>query len=206
MTDVAPTVSFSTIPPSPGTVQLPRGPWIPNVDQITDSAAGLLAVIVAGLNQWGLTDGLERVIFTHGDTIPIVRNEQSKKQLAVAFTGLEIGNAGEKRFQYPMGDIGSFAHHTGNFTVELWFPWPTPTGGVSTSLPQTKQLLDAAQLLNQAGYILFSCLRALALGGVKVNPPITPLEIDGIIPGPMKPLGPSGGMAGWTVEVQCQYT
>lgn len=201
-------VTFSPGLPLPGTVKLPNGPWIPNPDQITDSATGILNVIATGLHQWGLDEGLERIVQVHGETIQIPRTESAEKQLIVSFRSIELGDAGEKRFQFMKGDIGSFIHHTAMFGIELWFPWPTPTGGISQSLAPDPEVATKVSAFNRAGYVMFACLRALAMGGVVVNPPIVPTTsgLEGIIPGPMTPKGPSGGLAGFACDLQLQYS
>lgn len=192
--------------PLPGTVQMPPGQWIPNDQQITDSSAGLLAVCVAALDQYGLTEQFERKLFTHGDVVPIPRGESVVSQLIVTFNGLELGNPGRKQFTIQAGDIGSFAHMTGAFTVHVWMPWPTPKGGIAPMLAASRDIMEAAVALNQVGFVLFSALRALSLDGVRVNPPVTPIRQDGIMVGPMKPTAHQGGMAGWTIDVQLQYS
>lgn len=187
-------------------VTMPRGAWIPNPNQITDSGLGLLAVVGRGLDDWGLGEDFERRAFTHGDVVPLhLGDEGGQSQLIVAFAGLELGNAGEKQFQFQKGDIGTAAHMVGAFKVQLWVPWPTPTGGLVASLAADEDLLASATALNQCAWVTFSTLRALSLAGVKVTPPVTPIVQDGIIVGPADPITPSGGLAGFSIDVQLQY-
>lgn len=202
---MSPEFDDTTVDIAAGVVTLPQFNWIPNIDQITDSAAGLLAVIDAALNEYGLAQDFERKLFTHGDLIPVPRTEDPTSQLIVAFTGLELGNAGQKQFQFAQGAIGMYAHMVGAFTIEMWVPWPLPTGGIAPMLAQAGELMAATITLNQTGWITFSALRALSLAGITTDPPVTPIVQDNIIVGPLTPVGPLGGMAGWKLEVQLQY-
>jgi hypothetical protein len=43
-------------------------------------------------------------------------------------------------------------------------------------------------------------------GAVVVTPPVTPIQQDRIMVGPMLPKNPDGGLAGWTINVQLQYS
>lgn len=198
-------VTDTTVSLTPGAIKLPPSGWIPNVDQITDSSAGILAVVEAALNQFGLLEDFDRILFTHGELLPIPRQENPSNQLIVAFTGLELGNAGQKQFQFEMGAIGQYAHMVGAFTVQLWMPWPMPSGGIAPALATRKDCMRVTAELNKRAWVTFSALRALSLAGITTDPPVTPIVQDNIIVGPMKPLGPLGGMAGWDIDVQLQY-
>lgn len=91
-----------------GTVTLPSYDWIPNEDQITQSAAVLLEVVGAALDQYALGEPFTRRVWTHGDVNPIQIGDGGKKrsQLIVAFTSLELGRAGAKKFTYDDGALG----------------------------------------------------------------------------------------------------
>ena len=198
-TTVIPGVEF-------GTIKMPSYDWIPNIDQITESAAGLLAVMGAGLDQYGLGQDFKRRFFTHGDVVPLHRGDDACSQLVVTFSNLEIGEAGQKMFQFVKGSIGAYAHHVGLFKAQLWIPWPMPEGGLAPSLAADQDLMEATILLNRCSYVMFSTLRALSLAGVIINPPVTPIQQDGILIGPAEPLGPQGGLAGVGMSIQVQYS
>jgi hypothetical protein len=194
-----------TVAPPPGTITWPRGKWIPEIEQLTNSAAGLLAVVGEALDNYDIGAPFTRRIYTHGDVVPVQINEDPQSQLIVTWTDLELGNAGAKQFQFQMGDIGTAVHNVGAFKVQLWIPWPTPSGGFAPSLADDLELMEATAMLNRCMWVAFSALRALSLGGVKIYPPVTPLQIDGIIVGPATPLGPEGTMAGVEMAVQVSY-
>ena len=190
----------------PPAVALPPGDWIPNVDQLTDSAAGLLALVGTALDSYGIGGQFERRVWSHGDLIPLQLPETPIGQLLVSFGALELGNAGEKMFRFQKGDIGAHAHAVGEFKVQLWIPWPTPSGGLNAYLADDEDLMSSAADLNQAAWVAFFVLRALSLDGARVTPPVTPIVQDQIIVGPMQPVGPVGGMAGMSIEVQLSYS
>jgi hypothetical protein len=185
---------------------MPPGDWIPNVDQITETAAGILAVVGRGLDTYGIGEPFKRRIFTHGELVPVHRGDDACAQLIVTFNNLELGEAGQKVFQFQKGAIGSHAHMTGAFRVQVWVPWPMPEGGLVASLAADKELMEATIGLNRVSFVTFATLRALSLAGVVINPPITPIQQDPIIIGPVEPLGPSGGLAGFAIAVQVQYS
>lgn len=194
-----------TSAPAFGAISFPRGPWIPNTDQLTDSAAGLLAMIGQALDNYDEGEVFKRRTWSHGDLVPLQIPENAIGQLLISFGSLELGNAGEKQFQFQKGDIGAHVHMVGEFKIQLWIPWPTPTGGLDAYLADDADLRAASEQLNRVTWITFSALRSLSFGGVKINPPVTPIQQDQIIIGPAQPVGPAGGMAGMTIDVQLSY-
>jgi hypothetical protein len=198
-----------TAPPTPiawGTLKLPKYDWIPNIDQISESAGGLLAVIGAGLDQYGIGEPFKRRVFTHGEQVPLHRGDTAQAQLVITFINLELGEPGQKVFQLQKGAIGSHAHIVGNFKAQLWIPWPIPEGGLAPTLADDTELMEASIQLNRVGWVAFATLRALSLAGVVIDPPVTPIQQDGIIIGPVEPLGPQGGLAGVGITVQLLYS
>lgn len=205
------------VAPTRGAVTLPLGDWIVNpdgssaVDQLTDSMVGLLTVMGTVLDRYGLGETFTRRVFSHGE-IPLYRGDESgtpPAQLLVSFTGLTLGDAGEQKFTYAKGVLGSFAHMTAAFECQAWIPWPMPEGGLTASLTQDKDTMAQAMFLNKVGIVLFSALRSLALGGtgsVRIDPPVTPIQQDGIHVGPLLPKTPAGGLAGLSSIVQLQYS
>lgn len=202
-------MTIDVIVPSAPTITVPQGVWIPNQRQITDSAAGLLAVIGRALDDNGLGEPFTRRVFTHGDTVPLhVGDDAEEGQLIVTFANLEIGRAGEKQFQFRSGDLGRYDFMVGAFKAQLWIKWPIPEGGLSATLAPDSELEAASVVLNQATWCAFSYLRSLSLGGtgsVRCKPPVTPIDQDGMIIGPAQPLGPIGSMAGFGIDIQLQY-
>lgn len=192
-------------PPGPGAITWPRGVWIPNIDQLTDSAAGLLAVVGGALDAYDIGAQFTRRLYTHGDVVPVQLSEDPISQIFVTWTSSELGEAGAKQFQFQKGVIGSAAHFVGQFKVQLWVPWPTPSGGLAPSMQDDDDLMAAAATLNRCEWVAFSALRALSLAGVRIVPPVTPIVQDGIIVGPATPLTPAGGMAGVSIDVQVSY-
>lgn len=191
------------------TVTLPPGEWIPDVDQLANSAAGLLAVAGEALDSYNLGGPFRRRVFTHGDQVPLLRGDKTPpSQLIVTIGALELGDAGQKQYQYQKGDLGSAVHMVGAFGVEVWVPWPLPEGGIAPTLAKDADLMEAIQLLGRCGWIVFAALRSLSFGsrgGVRTDPPVTPIVQDNIHVGPMTPAGPTGGLAGYKIAVQLQY-
>lgn len=194
-----------TLNPALGQIIFPFGKWIPNTDQITDSAAGMLAICGKALDDFGIGDDFKRRVFTHGDNVPIFRGDEPFSQLIITFTGLELGEAGAKQFQYDKGAIGQYTHMVGGFKVEVWKPWPLPQGGLAPTLAEDGDVMATTMALNECVWVVFSALRALSLAGVAINPPVTPIQQDKIIVGPAAPVGPQGGMAGYAITVQIEY-
>jgi hypothetical protein len=188
----------------PGEVQLPPGPWIPNVDQVSDSAGCLLGVAGAALDSYGLAQRFTRRVFSHG-TVPLQLSDTKKGQLLVSLKNIELGRAGAKQFQTDEGALGKYAFIVAEFGVELWIPWPTLTGGIAPKTATDPALMEAAFDLNRALFVVFAALRALSLGGVKTNPPLCPIVQDHVLVGPATPVGPDGSFAGYAISVECQY-
>lgn len=188
----------------PGTVAFPPGPWIPNADQISDSAACLLAVVGEALDNFGVGQDFTRRVFTHG-TAPLQLPDAKKSQLIVSLKNLELGRAGAKQFQTDEGMLGKYAFIVAEFAVELWVPWPTLQGGITAKQAADEDLMEASFNLNRVLFVVFSALRALSLGGVKTNPPLCPIVQDHVIVGPGTPVGPDGSFAGWAINIQVQY-
>lgn len=188
----------------PGEVQFPPGQWIPNPDQVSDSAGCLLGVAKGALEAYGLGKRFSRQVFSHG-TVPLQLNDNKQGQLLVSLKNLELGRAGAKQFQTDEGALGKYAFIVAEFGVELWIPWPTLTGGIAPKAATDPALMEAAFDLNRALLIVFAALRAVSLGGVKTNPPLCPIVQDHVLVGPATPVGPDGSFAGWSIAVQCEY-
>ncbi len=188
----------------PGTVQFPPGPWIPNPDQISDSAGCLLAVVGDALDAWGVGADFTRRVFSHG-TAPLQLNDDKKSQLIVTLKNLELGRAGAKQFQYDEGALGKYAFIVAQFTVETWVPWPTLVGGINPKQASDSALMEAAFNLNRILFVTFAALRSLAQAGIKTNPPLAPIVQDHVMVGPATPIGPDGSFAGWSISVEVQY-
>lgn len=189
---------------APGTVKFPPGRWIPNDDQITETAAGLLAVVGQALDGYGLGQEFERRIFTHG-TPEVHLSEVKQAQIMLYLKQLELGKAGQKQFSYDDGELGKYALIVAEFDLQLWTPWATPQGGLSARQASDEAVMERSYTLNKVLLVAFSALRALSLGGVKTNPPVAPIVQDHMIVGPAEPLGPDGAFAGWSITIQVEY-
>lgn len=189
---------------APGTVQFPPGPWIPNPDQISDSAACLLAVVGGALDGMGVGDEFERRIFTHG-TAPLNFGDSKVSQLIVNLKNLELGRAGAKQYQADEGVLGRYAFIVAEFDIQLWKPWPAPIGGIAPRTAGDDDIMEASFGLNKVCLVTFAALRALSLGGIKTNPPLCPIVQDHVLVGPATPIGPEGTFAGWSIALQVQY-
>lgn len=195
---------MSTTALPPGTVTFPNFQWIPNPDQISDSAACTLAIVGKALDGLGIGQEFERRIFTHG-TAPLNLTESKKSQLIVSLKNMELGRAGAKQFQTDEGVLGRYAFIVAEFDVQLWKPWPTPKGGLNAQMQSDQALMDASFDLNKVAFVAFAALRAYSLGGVKTNPPMCPIVQDHVLVGPATPIGPDGTFAGWSIALQVQY-
>ncbi len=187
-----------------GTVTYPGYDWIPNPDQITDSAAAMLEVVGGALDGYGVGTDFARRIFTHGDA-PLHLSETKKSQLIVSLKNLELGRAGQKQFAFDNGALGAYGFILAEFAMQLWVPWPTPKGGLSAQQAADDALMAASATLDKATFIAFSALRALSQGGITTDPPVCPIVQDNMLVGPAQPIGPDGSFAGYEITVQLQY-
>lgn len=188
----------------PGTVQFPPGKWIPNDDQISDSAGGLLAVAGRALDGMGIGKDFERRIFTHG--VPTLNLSESKhSQLMIYLKNFEIGRAGAKQFSFDDGELGKYAFLVPEFEMQIWTPWATPTGGLSAKMASDESVMQHAYVLNKCLFVVFAALRALSQGGIRTTPPVCPVVQDHMLVGPATPLGPDGSFAGWSISIQLEY-
>ena len=189
------------------TVSFPlNSDWIPDDEQLVNSGAGLLAVVGGALDQRGYGQAYARRIFSHGETIPwYLPPGPDKGQIIVNLTQFSLGRAGEEQFQFGSGNLGKIMQRTMRFTVEVVNAWPQIQGGVTPQLQSDTALMEATASLWRDGLVAWSALQALALGGVKTDPPVAPTVQDNILVGAMTPKGPQGGFAAWSIEVQIQF-
>jgi hypothetical protein len=188
----------------PGTVTFPPYAWIPNPDQITDSAACILAVVGGALDGMGVGADFTRRVFTHG-TAPLNLTDMKHSQLLVNLKNLELGRAGAKQFQAAEGNLGRYAMIVAEFDIQLWTPWATPKGGLNAKMADDDVLMQHTFDLNKVCLVAYAALRAYSLGGVKADPPMCPIIQDNILVGPATPLGPDGSFAGWSIPLELQY-
>jgi hypothetical protein len=188
----------------PGTVTFPPFDWIPNVDQFSETGSGLLVAVGAALDHNGVGGDFGRRVFTHGTVVPLQVNDVPQSQLIVTLVKIQLGRAGAYQYQYEDGALGKYAYIVGEYEVQLWTPWPTPSGGLSASLADDADVMAGAIMLSQVMLIAMATLRALALGGVTTNPPILPERENKMLVGPAVPAEPAGGLAGWKIAVEAE--
>jgi len=188
-----------------GTITFPPGQWIPNVDQVTSSAATLLAIAGKVLDSYGLGDPYERRVFLHGAESRWNVTDPPQSQLIVRLEKMHFGKAGQEQYQFEDGMMGKYAQRVIVYQVEVVNPWPQFQGNIAVAPPDGDALEFAAQGLWRDGLIVWSALAATSLGGVKVNPPVGPIAQDKILVGPMTPVGPSGPLAGLSTEVRVAF-
>jgi hypothetical protein len=121
---------------------------------------------------------------------------------------IAIGRAGEERFQFDKGDLGTYAQRFTRYQVQLARTSPTISGGIAPRMQGAQDLADHAVDLWTDAYIVWSALLALSLGGVKdqTGAPVHagPLAQDNVLVGPMVFDPPEGGLATAKCEVQIQ--
>ena len=186
--------------------------WIPDTAQIATSGQVLLGVAGQALDSFPVaaeTRGTpyQRRVLTTGNIVPLVPEQDG--QLVVSAVKLAIGRAGEERFQFDKGDLGTYAQRFSTYQVQLARTSPLPTGGIAPRMQRADDLADHAVDLWTDAYVVWSALLALSLGGVKdgttgnqVTP--APLTQDNVLIGPMTFDPPEGGLAVAKCEVQIQ--
>lgn len=186
-----------------GSATLPAYPWLPDEDQLATTGQALMCCVVAVLTQWSRIGPYKRQLITMGDTPPWVVKDS---QLIVSLSTTHMGRAGEQQFQLTKGAIGKAGYLTTRWWVEVVNPWPSITGGISPRMPSVDAIGTAADGLFRDAWIVFSGLRALMLGGVVTNPPVSPApdptsQVFTLV-GPLAARGPIGGLAGLRCQVE----
>ena len=179
----------------------PPGDWVPNPNQLGDSAAVLLAVSGGALDRFGRGEEYHRRTWTHGDT---VWEPSGGKQLIVSLDTVHTGRAGQQQYQFDSGNFGVLDFLTAVYSVEVVNPWPTVTGGIAPQLADDPDTMQASLDLWTDAWLVFSALRALGLGGSVTDPPVVPIPKDGVLVSPMAPTGPRGTLAGYKTGVSLQ--
>ena len=185
------------------TVTFPIPGWLPNPDQLQDSGATLLGVVADSLDQLGSPNrNFQRRLFTHGETALWIPDAD---QIVVSLAKVYLGRAGEEQYQFDKGVLGKYGFVTLAFDVAVVHGgWPTVEGGIGPRLPEQNALMSATSSLWHDGWVAFSALRALALGGITTTPPVCPIVQDNVMVGPMSAKGPSGKNAGLELQVLLQ--
>lgn len=199
------------------TVSFPSFEWIPNPEQISDSAATILAVASETILRYGTPENQQkykRQVIEHGVTSLAFRSDRGDTafQLLVSFDSMQIGKAGAKKYQFDDGDLGSYAFICAQYEVAIWNPWPTAKGGLSAQAAATADRMGAAFNLWRDSYVVWAALRSLSMNGssgqatgVRTSPGISPIPQDHMLVGPMTPKQPSGGQAGMVFPVEVQF-
>ncbi len=125
--------------------------WIPDIHQVKTTGNILLAVAGAVLDQ--TEDGpdadrgqvYQRRVLTTGQNTPLV--PETDGQLAVSVFEMALGRAGEQRFQFFKGTMGTYAQKYVRYQVQLARTAATVTGGISPRMQDPEALLDRADEL-----------------------------------------------------------
>lgn len=193
--------------------------WIPNLEQLGDGGQIILDVAGQALDHFpagadsGTTPGTtrgtpyQRRLLTTGQIVPMIPNQDG--QLTVSLFEVFIGRAGEQRFQFYKGSLGTMDQRVARYLVQLTRKSPTVQGGIAPRMAATDDLVDYARTLWVDGYVVWSALLAMCLGGVKNS--VTgavlspgPLVQDNVLIGPMTLDPPAGGLATAKIEVIVQ--
>ena len=193
-------------------VGFPPEPWIPDSTQLADSGQIILDVCGQSLDHFPLGAGTRgtpyvRRVLTTGQIVPLVPAQDG--QLVVSLFEMAIGRAGEQRFQFFKGDLGTYAQRFVRYQVQLARTSPTVTGGIAPRMQTTNDLADYATTLWTDAYIVWSALLAMCLGGIRdattgaqLSP--APITQDNVLIGPLGFDPPQGGLAVAKIEVQVQ--
>jgi hypothetical protein len=189
------------------------GQWIPDPHQVKTTGNILLAVAGAVLDQ--TSDGpdadrgqvYQRRILSTGQNIPLVPEQDG--QLGVSVFEMALGRAGEQRFQFFKGTLGTYAQKFVRYQVQLARLSPPITGGIAPRMQSPDDLEDFADELWTDTWLVWSALMALALGGVKIGNTgdqlsAAPLSQDNLLIGAAAFAEPAGGLAVSKIEVQVQ--
>lgn len=188
--------------------------WIPNLEQVRTSANIILQVAGQALDYFPVAGGqnkrgevYKRRVLSTGRVVPIVPNQDG--QLSVSVFNFYIGRAGEQRFQFFKGDLGSYSQRVMVFLVRLARLSPTITGGIAPKIQKESALDEQSNELWVDAYIVWSALLAMALGGVtnaqtgkQLSP--APITQDNLLIGPCAFPEPNGGVASAEIEIAVQ--
>jgi hypothetical protein len=141
-------------------VTFPVGPWLPDVNMLSDIGEDIRTIALAALTLFGFADRYERTVLGTG-AVPV---EPSKaNQLTVAGIDHYLGKAGQKQFLFHENAPGKYAFETAEYEIEITHPYPKRQGA------QALRIADIA--VYRAGlfrdyYIVWGAMKGVALKGV----------------------------------------
>lgn len=185
-------------------INFPPGRWYPDPQLLAAVGAMLVGVAGAGLDEAGIGDQYARRVFVHGaEDIPwtMPQNAAQRGQLTCRITRLYLGEAGVQQFQPPRGEFGKWGKRTCEYRLEVVQAWPAVRGGLAGSQAPDQELMDATQKIWRDGYVVWSTLIALGMGGVTTVPEVVPTGQDWLLVNDLQPVGPRANEAGWSVLV-----
>jgi hypothetical protein len=183
-------------------VQLPlQDNWIPNKDQLFTSKAAIMECVGGVLDGFGRSEAYTRRVLHHGLTGQV---KNGVGNIIVTLLGVYPGKAGGQQFQFAEGAYGKIAQRFARYRVLIATPWKSIEGGTVASLPTPEESAEQSAQIDRDGWLVYSGLLALALGGLTTDPPYAPIPEDNVLPATMLPYGPEGQMAGWEYQVELQ--
>jgi hypothetical protein len=196
----------------PVPIGFPAHPWIPNREQLEYSGNVILSVAGAVLDQTpydGESRGTvySRRVLTTGQNVVFVPEQDG--QMVVSLFQIALGRAGEQRFQFEKGTLGAYDQRYVRYQISLARSSPTVQGGISPRMQSSDALADAAALLWDDAYLVWSAMLAMSLGGVRnaqtgeqLSP--APITQDNLLPGPVAFDPPQGGLAVAKINLDIQ--
>ncbi len=180
-------------------------------DQFNTTAEVIMATAVAAFQQFGAADPQlgERIVYTRqliGHTKPPILpagDDGAGYQIVLGIDDVELGEAGAVQFRFPQGSPGKFGYEFVVYSLSISHPWPMSAG--TERLGTDQDIVDKwRRPLWWNGRLMWMAMKALALGGI--SPPAGPLPVpsDQLHVGPLTPVGPRGGCAGWDIQIAVQ--
>jgi len=192
----------------------PYGPsWLQQADpdQFNLTAEAIMNTAVAAFQAYGASDPEtgERIVYArqiigHGK-VPIVpaTDNGAGYQIVLGLDDVQLGEAGAVQFRFPQGSPGKFGYEFVTYTLEIAHPWPM-AAGVERLLTDPDNIDKWRRPLWYNGRLMWMALKALALGGVSPAAAPLPVSSDQLHIGPLSPVGPRGGTAGWSLQIAVQ--
>ncbi len=198
------------------TVTLPPFPvqWLESghVNIYNDAGQAILNAANAVFQAYGANDPEtgERIIYTrqavyHGTADPVrpASSEGGTYQMYCTMIGPELGEAGAPQFRFMQGNVGLFGYEFVTFDLSIHHPWPMGAGDGRLAIDV--DLIEKWRTpLWVNGRLAWIGLKALAMGGITPSPAPLAVPQDQIHIGPGVPVGPRGGMAGWSIPISVQ--
>lgn len=178
--------------------------WIPNRKQLFTSKAAVMEVVGGALDAFGRSEAYTRRVLTHGDLGQVLSGVGN---IIITCTGVFPGRAGAQLFQFAnegAGGFGKLPQRFARYRILMATPWKSLEAGIAPELPDPELTAEDTAVLDEDGWIVYSSLLAVSLGGVAANPPVSPVSQDNKLFAQMVPYGPQGQMAGWEITFEVQ--